>query len=43
VDNMIDNSQEEISSPFIIYYPLYMLIKQVYHDSSHMPNSGRKI
>jgi hypothetical protein len=33
----------------IIYYPLYMLIMQVYHDSSHMRdfghmfNSGRKI
>jgi hypothetical protein len=24
----------------IIYYPLYMLIMQVSHDSGHMPNSG---
>jgi hypothetical protein len=34
---------------YIIYYPLYMLIMQVYHDSDHMrdfdrmPDSGRKI
>jgi hypothetical protein len=34
---------------YIIYYPLYMLIMQVYHDSGHMhdfglmPDSGWKI
>jgi hypothetical protein len=42
-DNMTDDSQEEISSPFIVYYQLYKLIKQVYHDSSHMPNYNWKI
>jgi hypothetical protein len=33
VDNMMDNLEEEISQPFIVYYPLYMLIMQVYHNS----------
>jgi hypothetical protein len=47
VDNTTDNSQEEIGYPFIVYYLLYMLIIQVYHDSGHvrdfgrMPDSGR--
>jgi hypothetical protein len=27
----------------IIYYPLYMLIMQVYYDSSRMRDSGQKI
>jgi hypothetical protein len=34
---------------YIIYYPLYMLIMQIYHDSGRMrdfgrmPDSGQKI
>jgi hypothetical protein len=26
---------------YIIYYPLYMLIMQIYHDSGHMRDFGR--
>jgi hypothetical protein len=43
VDNTLDNSQEEIGQPFIIHYPLYMLIIHVYYDFGRMPDFGRKI
>jgi hypothetical protein len=46
--NCLSYSEHWINFHFI-YYPLYMLIMQVYHDSGHMlgfsrmPESGRKI
>jgi hypothetical protein len=39
---MMNNSQEEIGQPSIVYYPLYMLIMWVSRDSGHMPDSDRK-
>jgi hypothetical protein len=46
--NFLSYSEHWISF-HIIYYPLYMLTMQVYHDFNrmrdfgHMPDSGRKI